>query len=96
MSKVDVDEEALARDLEGNWALLAEAVQTVMRMRDIDDAYEQLKALTRGQEISRASLHEFIDKLEIPSTDKQRLKQLRPHSYIGLARDLALSVAQDD
>ena len=67
LGKLAVDQAALARDLDGNWQVLAEAAQTVMRKRHIADAYEQLMALTRGQAISRESLRDFIDGLDIPA-----------------------------
>ena len=70
--------------------MLAEAVQTVLRKHQVADAYEQLKALTRGEAVSRESLEEFIYKLEIPAEEKTRLIQLTPATYIGLAEELAL------
>ncbi len=88
ISKLEVNENALLADLEQNWEVLAEPIQTVMRRYAVPEPYEKLKALTRGQRITKASMHEFIDTLEIPDTEKQRLKALSPASYIGLAKSL--------
>ena len=93
ISKLAVDREALSADLEEAWAVLAEAVQTVMRKHHLPGAYEQLKALTRGQSISRADLHDFIGSLDIPHEDRQMLLQLKPDAYTGRAAQLALEGA---
>ena len=90
----------LAADLDANWEVLAEAMQTVMRRYGVPDAYEQLKALTRGKGITREALGEFIRGLPIPEDEKQRLLALTPHptralprsSRRGLARLGAISV----
>ncbi len=92
ISRLAVDREAMSRDLEEAWALLAEAVQTVMRKHRLPGAYEQLKTLTRGQAVSRADLHDFIGSLDIPPQEKQMLLQLKPDAYIGRALELALQV----
>jgi adenylosuccinate lyase len=70
--------------------VLAEPIQTVMRRYGVEDAYEQLKALTRGKEgITRESLHQFIRTLAIPQPEKERLLRLTPATYTGLAAQLA-------
>ena len=89
IGRVVVDERALQNDLDQRWEVLAEAVQTVMRKAGHADPYEQMKALTRGQDITRESLQTFIQKLDLPETDKARLLALSPASYIGLAEKLA-------
>jgi adenylosuccinate lyase len=90
LSKLAVNEAALAADLDKNWAVLGEAIQTVMRRYGIDEPYEKLKALTRGKDhIDQAALLEFIETLELPEIVKQDLKQLTPANYIGLAAELA-------
>jgi adenylosuccinate lyase len=90
LARLDVDPARLDEDLDANWEVLAEAIQTVMRRYGVDNPYEQLKALTRGKaDISRDSLHAFIETLAIPDDAKQRLKALTPASYIGKAADLA-------
>ena len=82
----------MAADLEANWEVLAEAVQTVMRRYRVAGAYEQLKVLTRGQRLSRESLAGFLAGLPIPPAERERLQRLTPADYIGLAADLARRV----
>jgi adenylosuccinate lyase len=89
LAKLSADPGRLAADLDSNWEVLAEAVQTVMRRHGLPEPYEQLKALTRGRGITRESLHEFIAGLELPDAAKQRLLALTPAGYTGLARKLA-------
>ena len=89
MGKLEVNHARLAEDLDANWDVLAEAVQTVMRRHGVDNPYEQLKALTRGKGISREALRSFIDALAIPAAAKARLANLTPAGYIGRAADLA-------
>lgn len=89
IGKLEADEEQIAADLDANWELLAEAIQTVMRKHGITDAYEQLKALTRGRAIDRAALQRFLTALDIPEDDKARLTALAPKDYVGLAANLA-------
>ena len=90
LSKLAADPVRLAADLEANWEVLAEAIQTVMRRFGVPEPYEQLKALTRGKSgITRESLHAFIDALAIPADAKARLKALTPATYIGDAAELA-------
>jgi adenylosuccinate lyase len=89
MSKLEINEARLEEDLEANWEVLAEAVQTVMRRHSVPNAYEQLKSLTRGRVISKELLREFISGLDIPITDKRRLAKLTPRTYLGKAADLA-------
>jgi adenylosuccinate lyase len=90
LSRLAVDEARIAADLDANWEVLAEPIQTVMRRYGVPNPYEQLKALTRGVTgITRASLHAFIDGLAIPADAKARLKALTPATYIGKAAELA-------
>ena len=92
IGKLAVNEAAMAKDLDENWAVLGEAIQTVMRRYDIPEPYEKLKALTRGKDgINQADLAVFIDSLELPDQVKANLKELSPTSYIGLAVDLTKS-----
>ena len=88
LSKLEVNHDVLAADLDGNWEVLAEPVQTVMRRYAIPEPYEKLKALTRGQRISKQSMQNFIDSLDIPESEKTRLKAMTPANYIGLAVSL--------
>jgi adenylosuccinate lyase len=93
LNKLEADPDRLAEDLDASWEVLAEPVQTVMKRFGIDDAYEQLKALTRGKGgISRDALHAFIRELSIPSTEKDRLLSMTPATYVGRAATLARRV----
>jgi adenylosuccinate lyase len=89
LSKLELNEEALARDLDGAWEVLAEPIQTVMRRFAVTGAYEQLKQATRGRAVTAADLHALIRSLEIPAAEKERLLALTPASYIGKAAELA-------
>ncbi|MDQ6956296.1 MAG: adenylosuccinate lyase, partial [Mariprofundaceae bacterium] len=79
-------------DLDATWEVLGEAVQTVMRRYGLENPYEQLKALTRGQGITQASLRRFIEKLDIPDHAKQELLIMTPASYIGNASAQAKNI----
>ncbi len=92
IGKLEADAQRITADLEASTEVLAEAVQTVMRRHGITDAYEQLKALTRGQEITVASLEAFIATLDIPAAEQKRLLALKPADYIGLAAQLAREI----
>jgi len=93
LSKLAVEPARLAADLDANWEVLAEPIQTVMRRYGLPNPYEQLKALTRGRTgMTRASLHEFIDGLALPDEAKARLKALSPATYTGKAGELAQRV----
>ncbi|MBS0215692.1 MAG: adenylosuccinate lyase [Proteobacteria bacterium] len=92
LGKLETNPDRLAADLDANWEVLAEAVQTVMRRHGLPEPYEQLKALTRGQGITRESLRAFIAQLDLPADARQRLMELTPASYIGDAAELARKV----
>lgn len=92
INKLEVNELALAEDLNASWEVLAEPIQTVMRRYGMDNPYEKLKALTRGEAITRETLHEFIDSLELDDEVKQQLRELTPENYIGLANQLATNL----
>ena len=85
-------EAALAADLDANWEVLAEPIQTVMRRYGVEKPYEKLKELTRGRHIGQADLSTFIDGLDIPETARAQLRALTPASYIGRAEALAKKV----
>jgi adenylosuccinate lyase len=85
IGKLQIDAEAISADVSEAWELLAEAVQTVMRRYGIPEPYEKLKALTRGQAVSKDILIEFIKTLDIPDHEIERLLALTPATYIGLA-----------
>jgi len=87
-----LDRERLQSDLDANWELLAEPIQTVMRRHAVPEAYEQLKALTRGKRVDAAAVAAFVRGLPIPDADKQRLLELTPATYLGIAARLARAV----
>jgi adenylosuccinate lyase len=92
LSKLELDRNALAADLDQAWEVLAEAVQTVMRRHQVPEPYEKLKALTRGQKIDAAALHAFIDELPLPVEARERLLELVPGRYIGNAPEQAAAI----
>jgi adenylosuccinate lyase len=92
LNKLELNEEALASDLDAAWEVLAEPIQTVMRRYGVQGAYEKLKEVTRGKSVSAADLHGLIQGLEIPQADKDRLLAMTPGSYVGKAAELARRV----
>ena len=89
LGKLELNEEALAQDLDASWEVLAEPIQTVMRRFGVQGAYEQLKEVTRGKTVTAEALHGLIRSLEIPEAEKERLLAMTPGSYIGKAAELA-------
>ncbi len=89
LGKLELNEEALAADLDAAWEVLAEPIQTVMRRYGVQGAYEKLKEVTRGKTVSAEALHGLIRSLEIPQSEKDRLLALTPGRYTGLAAELA-------
>ncbi|MFJ5455843.1 adenylosuccinate lyase [Pectobacterium sp. CHL-2024] len=85
ISKLEVNRDRLADELDHNWEVLAEPIQTVMRRYGIEKPYEKLKELTRGKRVDAAGIQEFIDGLELPEAEKTRLKAMTPANYIGRA-----------
>lgn len=92
LKKLELNEAALAKDLDGAWEVLAEPIQTVMRRYAVAGAYEKLKEVTRGQTVTAEALHGLIRSLEIPQAEKDRLLAMTPGSYIGKAAELARRV----
>lgn len=88
ISKLEVNEAHLLAELDQNWEVLAEPIQTVMRRYGIEKPYEKLKELTRGKRVDQQTMQQFIDGLAIPEEEKVRLKQLTPATYIGAAIQL--------
>lgn len=88
ISKLEVNEAHLRDELNQNWEVLAEPIQTVMRRYGIEKPYEKLKELTRGKRVDEQSIREFIANLEIPAEEKNRLQKLTPATYIGAATEL--------
>ncbi|MEH6909575.1 MAG: adenylosuccinate lyase [Oceanicoccus sp.] len=92
LGKLELNPQRLADDLDNSWEVLAEPIQTVMRRYNIEEPYEKLKALTRGQTINRKTLDQFIDTLDIPAKAKDELRTLSPSTYIGNAIDQAKAI----
>ena len=89
LGKLELNAERLAADLDSNWEVLAEPIQTVMRKVGMDRPYERLKELTRGRRVNAEIMREFVEALPLPAEDKKRLLKLTPATYIGIAAKLA-------
>src|SRR5213083_985966 len=92
LGKLEADPARMLEDLEANWEVLGEAVQTVMRRYGLPDPYEQLKALTRGKRVDGEAMRAFIRGLALPEAEKARLLKLTPASYVGKAAELARKI----
>ncbi len=92
IGKLEVNEPVIRADLNDNWEVLAEAIQTVMRRHGIEKPYEKLKELTRGQRVDQDMMRAFVEKLELPDEARDRLLQLTPGSYIGNASRQAKNI----
>ena len=92
LSKLSMNPAALDRDLDQSWEVLAEPIQTVMRRYGVEQAYEKLKDLTRGQQINAEKISQFIDALDIPDAAKATLKELTPGTYTGNAVAQAMDI----
>lgn len=92
LSKLEIDRQRLAQDLNHSWEVLAEPIQTVMRRYGIPEPYEKLKALTRGQAMDAATIQAFVDSLELPEAARTELRALTPALYIGSAADQAKAI----
>jgi adenylosuccinate lyase len=92
IGKLEADAWRMGQDLDHNWEVLGEAIQTVMRRYGLPEPYEQLKRLTRGQKIGRDAIRAFVSELDLPEAEKQRLLQATPASYIGNAVEQAKAV----
>ena len=89
LGKLELNVERLADDLDHNWEVLAEPIQTVMRKVGMDHPYERLKELTRGRRVNAEIMRDFVKALPLPKTDKERLMKLTPSTYVGIAAKLA-------
>eukprot|EP01138_Halocafeteria_seosinensis_P010637 gb/GECG01010862.1/.p1 GENE.gb/GECG01010862.1/~~gb/GECG01010862.1/.p1 ORF type:complete len:500 (+),score=54.07 gb/GECG01010862.1/:1-1500(+) len=92
ISKLDANRTRMKEDLDSNWEILAEPIQTVMRRHGMETPYETLKKLTRGKDVGEKEMMDFIDALELSTNEKERLKRLTPHNYLGIAQELAEKV----
>ena len=93
IGKLEINGERLAQDLDNSWEVLAEPIQTIMRRYGVDEPYEKLKALTRGQKITTEVLADFVETLDVPEQAKQAMRELTPANYIGNAIDQATEKA---
>ena len=89
LGKLELNEEKLAADLDSNWEVLAEPIQTVMRKVGMDRPYERLKELTRGRRVNAEIMRDFVKALPLPKADKDRLLKMTPSNYTGIASALA-------
>lgn len=92
LGKLELNPQVLEADLDGNWEVLAEAIQTAMRRYGVEQPYEKLKALTRGQRVDAAGMRTFVETLEIPEEARRRLAELAPRGYIGYAETFAKAI----
>ena len=83
INKLELHPEKLEQDLEQNWAVVAEAIQNILRREGIEKPYEKLKALTRGSKINREKIHDFIETLPVENHVKKEMKVITPQNYIG-------------
>jgi adenylosuccinate lyase len=80
-----LNDEKIYQDLDNNWAVVAEAIQTILRRENYPNPYEALKELTRGKnQIDQKSMHQFVDSLEVSASLKKELKNITPHNYTGV------------
>jgi adenylosuccinate lyase len=89
LSKVSPDTDRIAEELNGEWSVLTEAVQTVMRRYRVAGAYEAIKSASRGKALDEAGYHELVEQLDVPEEAKKRLRELTPATYTGRAAELA-------
>ena len=89
LGKLELNEERLAADLDANWEVLAEPIQTVMRKVGMDRPYERLKELTRGRRVTAEIMRDFVRSLPLPKADRDRLLKMTPANYVGIAAKLA-------
>jgi len=92
LGKLEVNEQRLRDDLNNSWEVLAEPLQTIMRRYGVSEPYEKLKALTRGQQITKDILHAFIETLDVPKEAKVAMRKLTPENYIGNAVQQAKNI----
>ncbi len=91
LDKLELNKEKLIVDLNDSWEVLTEAIQTIIRKNNIPNGYELMKKLSRGKNLNRSDLTKFIENMEVPQDEKQRLLELTPHSYTGYAEKLSKS-----
>ena len=89
IGKLELNDKRIAEDLDNSWEVLAEPIQTIMRRYAVEEPYEKLKALTRGQKITADVIREFVETLDVPEEAKQAMRDLTPANYIGNAAEQA-------
>jgi adenylosuccinate lyase len=94
MGKLELNAQRIDEDIDNAWEVLAEPVQTVMRRYGLENPYEQLKEMTRGQAITQERLQDFVSKLQIPEPERTRLLALTPRTYIGNAAIMAAHIGE--
>src|SRR5690606_40433599 len=92
IGKLEINRARLAEDLDNSWEVLAEPIQTIMRRYNVAEPYEKLKALTRGQQITREVLADFVENLDIPEHAKATIRELTPANYLGNAAAQAKAI----
>ena len=92
LGKIRINEATIRKNLESHWEIIAEAIQTILRREHIDNAYEQLKNLTRGEDFNHNNFEKFIQSLDVPKSVKQELLALSPNNYLGFASILAKKI----
>ena len=92
LSKIELSRDKLLGELDDNWEVLAEPIQTILRRENVPNAYENLKTLSRGQKLNQKKIHAFIDSLDVDQAVKNEMKALTPESYIGIAESLAKKI----
>ena len=95
LSKLELNEEALAADLDKSWEVLAEPIQTIMRKHGIPEPYEKLKALTRGESLTRQGIAAMLEKMELPDSVKREILQMTPPNYTGDGEKLVARLLPD-
>ena len=92
INKLEVNKEVINQDIENAWEVLTEAIQTIMRKYHMKDGYEIMKKISRGNTIEKKDLHAFINTLDIPTAEKNKLLKLTPSTYLGLSSKLAKQI----
>ena len=95
LSKLELNNPALADDLENSWEILAEPIQTIMRKHGIAESYERLKDLTRGESLTREAIQQILVELDLPEEARQDIEALSPGNYIGVAELLTYRALED-
>jgi adenylosuccinate lyase len=92
VKKLEVNKRSINDDIEDAWEVITEAIQTVMRKHRINGGYEVMKKVSRGKKVTKEDLHSIIKNLDIPATEKRKLLNLTPSTYLGLSKKLAREI----